>query len=228
MKSYQLLFNKTNVLVLLIAGLPILEMALLFIFLFSLPKTTPDWIIIAIIVISLVLMAGSVILFATKQLTVPCKMTVNHFGISYEFERRNIFYRRNSFFSGWENVTNISENFNSGQDNFYRIAFKSPSFTINLSPIKGETEQAEAFFHELTYYQEQYNLSHLSTPIQSRNFYQSHWARLITWLFYIMVIVVIGSSFTDLITLDWYRNISMFCFGSVWVANYYKNTKRLY
>jgi hypothetical protein len=140
-------------------------------------KTTPDWAIITIIVIFLVLMAGSVVLIATKQLTVPCKMTVTSFGISYEFERRNIFYRRNNFFSGWENVTNISENINNGQENFYRITFTNPAFTINLSPIKGKSEQAEAFFEELTYYQEQYNLSHIGAPIKSKNFYQSYWAK---------------------------------------------------
>lgn len=123
MKTYRLQFNKNNVIILTLVAVPLIGMAALFVLLFSLPTTTPDWIIITIISIFLVLMSGLVVFIAVRYLTIPCRLTLEESGLHYEFERKSLFYRRNSFFSGWENVTNISENFNNGQGSFYRISF---------------------------------------------------------------------------------------------------------
>ncbi len=228
MKLFRLSYNKTNVIILATVVIPVLSIGLLFTFLFSLPKHTPDWIIISIICISLILMAGAVLYFVTKKAVIPCKITVNDYGVSFKLEHSSFIYKRDDFYSSWENITNVSENDYNGEANFYRITFKNPSFTANFSAIKGEEAEAEEFYSELVYYQELYNLNHQEAPIQSRNFYETIWARLITWLFYLMIMIITTLYITSSKEMDWYRTISLLCFGSIWVGNYYRNTKKLY
>jgi len=208
--------------------MPILGMGILFALLFNLPKDLQDWIIYGIIFSFLILIVVVLLLVIKKWLTVPCKTFVNENGISFKFEKKNFFYKYNDFFSGWENVTNISDTTYNEQGSFYQISFKNPTFTANFNAIKGEEENAEKFFDELTYYQDLYNLSHTNTPISSNTFYEGIWARIITWLFYIMVIAIIIIYFTSGKNIDWWRTISFLCFGSLWLGNYYRNTKKLY
>ncbi|TCC93449.1 hypothetical protein EZ428_01375 [Pedobacter frigiditerrae] len=208
--------------------IPTFGMDIMFVILLNLPKDLPDWIIYGLIVFFLIVLVVSLLLMIKKWLNVPCKTFVNESGISFKFEKKNFFYKYNTFFSGWENVTNISDTAYNEQGNFYQITFKNPSFTANFSAIKTEEEDAEKFFNELTYYQDLYNLSHPKIPISSKNFYESTLARMITLLFYILVIAIPMVYFTTDKNIDWWRVISLFCFGSIWVGNYYKNTKKLY
>ena len=229
MERYKLLYNKTSVILIAVLGMSLVYMFLFLGGLFYLAKNTPDWIIWAIIFSGLIFMIFSIVWVLTKQLTTPCTVTMNENGISFELEKRNLFYRLNSHFSGWENVDNISETLGNGSGNFfYQVKFKNPNFTANFSPIKTEEADAEKFFATLSYYQDSYNLSHALKPINSKSFYDTFWARSVTWLFYIMVIVIIILAFTTSKAVGWWRTVSVLCFGSIWVANYYHNTKKLY
>jgi hypothetical protein len=228
METFRLLYNKTNVIILAIVAIPIVSVGLLFACLFNLPRNSPDWLVIGIICVYLVLLVLGVLYGINKKASIPCKVTVNEKGVGFEFEKSSFLYKIDKFFSGWENITNISENFYDGEANFYRITFNNPSFTANFSAIKGEEAGAEKFYSELAYYQELYNLNHQEAPIRSKNFYETIWARLITWLFYSMAILVIAMYFLSPKAFEWYRTISLFCFGSIWIGNYYKNTKKLY
>ncbi|WP_316769555.1 hypothetical protein [Pedobacter frigiditerrae] len=228
MLPYRLLYSKNTVLILAMVLIPISGMGVMFAILLNLPKDLPDLIIYILIVFFLIILVLSLLLIIKKYLNIPCKTFVDETGISFKFEQKNVFYKYNDFFSGWENVTNISDTAYNEQGNFYQITFKNPSFTANFSAIKGEEENAEKFFDELTYYQDLYNLSNPNTLISSKSFYESTWARMITWLFYILVIAVPIIYFTTDKSIDWWRIISLFCFGSIWVGNYYKNTKKLY
>jgi ABC-type multidrug transport system fused ATPase/permease subunit len=228
MDSFRLLFSKNNVLLSLMVVLPMLGTGLLFLFFILLPKGMPDWLIYAIIISFLVLLVCGLLYLILKKITVRCNIRITEFGVEYQLEHKNIFYRRQEFFSNWENITNIAQSSYNGQANYYRITFVDPNFTINLSPVKGKEEEAEAFFETISAHQESYNLSHQNAPIQAKNFYQGTLARILTWFFYLMTLAVILIFITDAKEIDWYRPISLFCFGSIWVANYYRNTKKLY
>jgi hypothetical protein len=228
MLPYRLLYSKNSVLILAMILIPILGVGVMFGILLNLPKDLPDWIIYSLIVFFLIILVIFLLIIIKKWLNVPCQAFANENGISFKFEKRNFFYKYNDFFSGWENVTNISDTAYNEQGNFYQITFKNPSFTANFSAIKTHEENAEKFFNELTYYQDLYNLSHPKTPISSKSFYENTWARIITWLFYILIGAVPIIYFTTDINIDWWRVTSLLCFGSIWIGNYYKNTKKLY
>lgn len=228
MLPYRLLYSKNSVLILAMILIPIFGVGLMFAILLNLTKDLPDWTIFSFIIFFLFVLVISLLYIIKKWLNVACNTFVNESGISFKFEKKNFFYKYNDFFSGWENVTNIAETAYNEQGNFYQITFKNPSFTANFSAIKAEEEHAQKFFNELTYYQDLYNLSHPKTQISSKSFYESTWARMITWLFYILVIAIPILYFTTDKSVDWWRITSLLCFGSIWVGNYYKNTKKLY
>lgn len=228
MLPYRLLYSKNSVLIMAMILIPIFGVGLMFAILLNLPKDLPDWTIFSFIIFFLFVLVVSLLYIIKKWLNVPCNTFVNETGISFKFEKKNFFYKYNDFFSGWENVTNISETAYNEQGNFYQITFKNPSFTANFSAIKAKEEHAEKFFNELTYYQDLYNLSHPKTQISSKTFYESLWARMITWLFYILVIAIPILYFTTDKNIDWWRVTSLLCFGSIWIGNYYKNTNKLY
>lgn len=228
MESFRLSYSKNNLLIVLMVLIPLLGTLLLLYFLLMLPKDFPDWAVYTIIFSALLLMAGAVIFVLTKKITVPCRIDIDQQGVAYQLEKFNPFYRRQHFSSAWDNISNISESSYNGQANYYQITFINPAFTINLSPIKGNELEAEQFFETISAYQENYNLAHQTSPILAKNFYQSNWARFLTWIFYAVTLTVLILLFTNSTRLDWYRPISLLCIGSIWISNYYRNTKKFY
>ncbi|ARS42152.1 hypothetical protein CA265_21830 [Sphingobacteriaceae bacterium GW460-11-11-14-LB5] len=102
------------------------------------------------------------LLWITKtQIFVHSKILISEKGISFKLKSTSFLYRRTEFFSGWENVSSVTEMFdNHNGGYFYQIAFKNPDFVTNFSPLKNHEIEADRFFSELQYYQESYNIAH--------------------------------------------------------------------
>lgn len=102
---------------------------------------------------------------------VPCLATINHEGIFFTLEKKSLLYKTNEFFSGWENVTSISEIFCSKTGrNFHRITFNNPTITANFSAIRYNELEADKFFNDLSYYQDTYMIAH---PKKQKKVYQN-------------------------------------------------------
>ncbi|TCD11665.1 hypothetical protein EZ449_05255 [Pedobacter frigidisoli] len=161
MKSYQLKYHKNSVLLIAMLVIPFFFISLLFYILFSLPTSISELSILALVLSSIA--SVFLLLFWVKetQIFVTAKIIINNEGIAFELKKSSLFYWRTSFFSGWERVSNITEMFdNHNGGYFYQITFKNPAFTVNFSPLKNHQLEAEHFFAELQYYQENFNLDH--------------------------------------------------------------------
>lgn len=161
MKSYALKYHKNNVLLIAIFGIPIFFVSLMFYSLFSLPTSISEISILILASLSIIFVSLLLIWIKNNQIFVSTKVFVNETGISYNLSRSSFFYRRTDFFSGWEKVSSITEMFdNHNGGYFYQITFKDPNFTANFSPLKNQELEAENFFAELQFYQENFNLDH--------------------------------------------------------------------
>ena len=157
MKNLILNYHKNILLLCFIIAITLLGTLLLLITLLSLPKESFGILTVSSIVTSIFLMAIVLYWAINKEINIPCKVDVNENGIGYRFLKRSLFYQRKDFYSGWENVIGISEIFcNATGKYFYRLKFKNPNITVNLSPIREKDAEADYLFSELEYYQNTY------------------------------------------------------------------------
>jgi hypothetical protein len=169
MQTFTLNYHKNSMLLLSMLCIPILYSGLTLAILLKLQPSIADWLIFVIIASSLLMMILLLRWVIYSQIMVQSKVSINDKGISFKLQKNSFLYRYVDFYSGWENVNNISEIFCSRTGNyFYRITFKNPFFSANFSAIKNGEAEAEKFFSELDYYKETYGLFLPKSKIKSK------------------------------------------------------------
>lgn len=162
MQTFNLNYHKNTILLISMIAVPMVIAGLTLSILLALPSRLPEFVFIAIIVISVLFMVAILRWLINKVIIVPCQTTISHEGIFFALEKKSFLYRTNEFFSGWENVTSISEIFCSKTGrNFHRITFSNPTITANFSAIRYNELEADKFFTDLSYYQDTYMIAHL-------------------------------------------------------------------
>lgn len=140
-------------------AIPLLGTLLLLITLLSLPKEFFGVLTVSSIVATIFLMAMVLYWAINKEINIPCKVEIHEKGIGYKFLKKSLFYQRRDFYSGWENVTGISEVFcNATGKYFFRLKFRNPNTTVNFSPVKDREAEADYLFSALDYYQNAFQI----------------------------------------------------------------------
>lgn len=161
MHPYKLKYHKNSVLLIAMVGIPMFFISLMLYCLFSLPSSLSETSTLIFVSLSIILMALLLLWITKTQIFVHSKILISEKGISFKLKSTSFLYRRTEFFSGWENVTSVTEMFdNHNGGYFYQIAFKNPGFVANFSPLKNHEIEADRFFSELQYYQESCNIAH--------------------------------------------------------------------
>lgn len=173
MHPYKLKYHKNSVLLIAMVGIPIFFISLLVYCLFSLPQSLSEFSTLMLVSLSIITMALIVLWITKTQIFVRSKVHIDENGIRFKLKSTSLLYRRTEYFSGWENISRVTEMFdNHNGGYFYQIAFKNPSFIANFSPLKNHEAEAERFFLELQHYQENYNIAHqlpYSTALKPSN-----------------------------------------------------------
>lgn len=164
MQTFNLNYHKNTILLISMIAVPVLIAGVTLLILLSLPSHLPEFVFITIIIISVLIMVATLRWLINNVIIVPCQATISHEGIFFTLEKKSLLYQTKEFFSGWENVTSISEIFCSKTGrNFHRITFSNPSITANFSAIKYNELEADKFFNDLSYYQDTYMITHPKT-----------------------------------------------------------------
>lgn len=159
MHSYELKYHKNNVMLIAMIGFPVLFISLVLYCLFGLLTSLSESTTLILISSSIILMALVSVWISKTQIFVHSKVLISEDGIGFKLKSTCLLYRRTDFFAGWDNVTRVTEmldNQNGGY--FYQIEFKNPNFVANFNPLKDLEAEADRFFSELQYYQENYGI----------------------------------------------------------------------
>lgn len=161
MQTFNLNYHKNIILLVSMIAVPIGVAAIALFILLNLPADLGELVFITIIAISFLCMVAILRWLINNLIIIPCLATISHEGIFFTLKKKSFLYKTNEFFSGWENVTGISEIFCSKTGrNFHRITFKNPNITANFSAIKHNELEADKFFSGLSYYQDAYMITH--------------------------------------------------------------------
>lgn len=169
MNSFQLKYHKCRVLIAAFIGVPLIGALTMLTILFCLPIDTPIWTITVLILSFLSLMILTLRWVIKTQIFVACDVNIYKSGIRFIIKNDSLFYTKRNLFFTWKNITSIEEKFNNQNgDYYYAIRFNEPSFSANFSMKEQHEEEAEAFFKQLRYFQDnQYQeIHHLSKPFK--------------------------------------------------------------
>jgi hypothetical protein len=216
--------------VLILVVVPVIVILLLITLILLFAPDIPDWLLISLILLGI---GGSTLLVLKliKEFNaVPAIITLNDWGIKIELEKRSIFFPRNVYTSPWTNIRAFSSTYSDQKQTcFYKVGFNDPNIDIYIDDT--ETVQDSILETDFsTYVLERINEvnkhSLPSTKIDTKNFYQSNWARNLTYLVWVVlvVLVVLGVFYKEII--EWWRIVQFASFSAVWLVAYYANNRK--
>lgn len=227
MKTFKLQMQRTKMVVLTLFIVPLSGVALLLSFLLNYDQPIPDWALLTGSFVFMALLIVATVWVTKHKAVVPCSIIIDENGLKYILQKKSFLYRRKEFFATWDNIKNIGESFNvQTSTSFYQISFKQPSFTINLDAIKGQEEDATTFYQQLVYFKNLYNVSHAQKEITSKGFYDSWWARALTHVTYVFILLIIGIKLFKPEVLTWWRIAGFCAFAITWLINFHANARK--
>lgn len=173
MHAYKLKYHKNNVMLIAMIGFPLLFISLVMYCIFGLFTSLSEAMMLMLVSLSIISMALMLFWVAKTQIFVHSEVLIGDDGIGFKLKSTSLLYRRTDFFSGWENVSRVTEmldNNNGGY--YYQIEFKNPNFVANFNPAKDLEAEADRFFSELNHYQKNYHIGSqlpLSGKLQPSN-----------------------------------------------------------
>ncbi|UPT66114.1 MAG: hypothetical protein M0D57_16730 [Sphingobacteriales bacterium JAD_PAG50586_3] len=129
MKTYTLEYTKPITQVIFLVLYPILAMVLFFgaLILFGDFFTDGELIMPTIIAFMLMLLASSIFI-VKRYISLPATLVFDENGMSLKLNRRNMFYSFNAVECGWDNVKNVTGNFDKRTNrHFLSVTFKEPT-----------------------------------------------------------------------------------------------------
>jgi hypothetical protein len=233
MKNYTLEYTKPLTQVLFLVLYPILALVLFFgaLMLFDDFFTDGELIVPSIVAFMLLLLASS--LFIVKRyVTIPATLAFDENGMHLQLDRRNMFYSFNSITCGWDNVKNVTGNFDQRTNrHFLSVTFKNPSgsnimFTIN----KEDDAQIDIIWKEMYDHIANYNKTVITeAKISTRGFYAGPWMRLLAYAGICMIvsfsiILLYAPSFRT--TENVLKLVALMAFLIPFLVNYFQSHKR--
>jgi hypothetical protein len=217
-----------TVLILVVVPLVIIGLLVTLILLFA--NDIPDWLLISLIVLGLVASIKATLTLIEKYNSVPAIITLNDWGISIVMEQRSIFFPRKIYTSAWTNINAFSSTFSDQKlTRFYKVGFNDPFIDIYIDDTETVTSGDEETVFS-TFVLERINEFNkhtlINAQINTKNFYQGNWAKNLTYLVWVslVMLLVIGIFFSK--AIEWWRILQFAAFSAVWLVSYYANNRK--
>ncbi len=231
-KVYDMTCSRMGITILILVLFPLIVAGSMIAIIFAFGNNMPDWLLIVVIFIILLLTAYWLIGFIKKWGVSPCTAEIDDNGIKVTLKKKSVFYPATVFQSAWADLKSASSGYEPQRDeHFYKVEFSSPPITIYLnSPekVKGVDEETEfgSLFLAYVALQNEAKQKQGKEQIDTRNFYQSTWAK---WLTYLMWLVLIGTTVGYFIapdSLNPWKLIQFGIYSGIWLTAYYLNTRK--
>lgn len=233
MKSYTLEYTKPITSVLFLVLYPILALVLFFgaLTLFDDFFTGGELILPSIIAFMLLLLASSIFI-VKRYVTIPATLSFDENGLVLKLDRRNMFYSFNSIACGWDNVKNVTGNFDQRTNrHFLSLTFKIPTGSnVMFTFSKDDDAQIDVIWKEMFDHIGNYNKTVTTeAQISTRGFYAGPWMRLLAYAGICMVsafsvIFIYAPSFRT--TENVLKLIALLAFLIPFLVNYFQSHKR--
>lgn len=230
MNRFEVKYSLSGKIVLVLIVIPLLWTIPLFVAVALMPDM-PEWMIPLLVVIILLGAIITTLRLVNNKLTVPCEVTMNDERLEIKLLRHSFLYTITHYESEWANIENVSSNIDTQNNKrFYQVRFRKPAKTISLSTddiIETADEETE-FGKILLSYVNKFNNSSSAAAlkIHSKGFYDSWWAKLLTFFAWVMTALVIVVSFTRPDSINIWKILGFFAYCVIWLTAYYTNRKK--
>lgn len=229
MQRFEVKYSLSGKIVLVLIVIPLLWTIPLFVAIALMPDM-PEWMILLLVVILL----GAIITtlrLLNNRLTVPCEVTMNDERLEVKLLRHSFLYTITHYEAEWNNIENVSSNIDTQNNKrFYQVRFRKPAKTISLSPddiIESADEETEFGKILLSYVNKFNNISTAAAlKIHSKGFYDSWWAKLLTFFAWTMTALIVIAAFTKHSGINTWKVIGFFAYCIIWLTAYYTNRKK--
>ncbi len=178
--------SRMGIIVLILVLFPLIVAGSMIAILVAAGNDLPDWALVVIIFLILLLTAYWLIGFIKKWGTVPCTVEISERELKITLKKKSVFYPGTVFQSSWADLKSGSSGYEvQRQERFYKVQFSKPDLTVYLnSPEKVRDSNHETEFSSLflayVALQNVDSEKQGKQQIDTRNFYQSKWAKVIT------------------------------------------------
>lgn len=228
MQKFDVLYSRQGTLVLIIIAVPLIWLAPFFAAVFLIHNMA-DWFVITIIILMMVGSLTTLLWMIKRYATVPCEVLMDENRLEVKLLRHSILYFVTHYETNWSNIENVSTNFNNQTNKrFYQVTFKNPGKIITLEPnqvLKSINEET-IFGNTLNNYVDKFNTSQqlpASMQIHSKGFYDTRWAKLITFFAWGMTAVIIVAKIASPESISSWKILSFLVYSSMWLTVYYAN-----
>lgn len=231
MKTFKLTCSRVYSLFLIFLGLPIIMVGFMAIIILSY-NDMPDWAIIILIVLIATYIFQLIYYILKKNNQIPCLVQIDENGIKIELLKSSFFFSNKLYQSDWAGLRNVSSSYElQKQTRIYSISFSKPSITIyidtteKLNDSNLETEFGKILMEKVA---EHNKLSSLTKEkiIDSKNFYQKPWAKVINQLVVIILIGLIGIEIFYPEKIDLWQFAYFIIVSFIWLLTYWLNNKK--
>lgn len=229
-KIFNLNCQRIYATVLILVAVPVVFIGGLIVILITWARIIPDWILISSIVLVLATSLLVTLILLGKYNSVPAIITLNDWGITIRLQKRSIFFPRMIYTSAWTNINAFSSTFsNQKLTRFYKVGFNDPSIDIYIDDIETLTNSSEETVFSSFVLQRVNEFNRHTSPktqINTKNFYQSNWAKNLTYLVWVILAFLLGISALYSNTIEWWRIAQFAALSGVWLASYYANNRK--
>lgn len=229
-KIFYLKCQRLYAIVLILVVVPLVVVGLFVSVILTYGDGMPDWLLIVVIMIALGISIFATLKLISKYNSVPSSITLNDWGIQITLEKRSLFFTRKVYSSAWTDIKAFSSTYSDQKNTrFYKVGLSDPLINIYIDDTEFVPDsETETMFS--TYVLEKVNEHnrHVDTKakIDTKNFYQSNWAKNLTYFVWVIlaVLIVLGVFYSDVI--EWWRIAQFAAFSGVWLVAYYANNRK--
>lgn len=226
MHTYRVEYYRTGAIVAILVFIPLLLVGI-FVSIILAIKEIPEWILITAICLLVIFSMILTLIIYKRYGSLPCQVQMSEDGLDIKLLRHSFLYNISHYSSTWSNIQNISTNYDPNHSRrFYQVTFKKPKRTINLIPTEKVANAGEEtdFGKTLMDHVEKYNEQHdPSMQIHSRGFYDTFFAKALTFLAFAMAVAVILIKFIAPASIDNWRTMAVLAYSFIWLYSYYMN-----
>lgn len=231
-KVYDMTCSRMGIIMLALVVFPLAICGIMFGILIAAGDDLPDWAIGTFIAITIGLALWWTIGFLKKWGNIPCTVELDEKRITIRLKQKSIFYPGTVFSSSWADLRAASSGYEpQRQQHFYKVQFSSPSITIYLNSTEvvsnayEETEFGSLFLAYVALQNSDFEQKG-KQPIDTKNFYQSGWAKAITFLMWPVLTGSLIASFAFPETVESIKVWQFSIYSGIWLAAYYSNNRK--
>jgi len=215
---YPVLYSKVSTLVVALVFIPSSVMCLALAVLLSLPAMNETIFMVRTILTIIALMIFLVILIR-KLLMVPAQIELTPTSLNIKLDRKSIFYRKSSIDIPWEQMQNLSDNYDAQNRRQYLLIKSSVAGSIQLTATKTDPISTTRLWNVLNDKRDAITDGEALDPvpiITNKSFYEIPFVKGLSLLLAAATISMIVVLITDDELIPWYRAIWLLVLSAGW------------